>query len=183
MTDRDESGRFASTALTRKRDTAIANLEGGDDALYGMVAAGMSLRAISNELGLDGADSNTRAAVYQYLRRDMARYDEARRLSAESHAEMAGEVYGDTAPETTADAKWRNDKSAWHRWMAETRDPSLRGKAGVEVNVDIGQLHLDALRAGGRLELNPDLVSREDVRRPSAARVLQAEIEEGDDDE
>lgn len=186
--ERDESGQFASTALTRTRDAAIAEL--GEEAVFAMVAGAAPMREIADALGLDGKDYNARRAVYQWLRRpeNRERYEEAKAMSAEVHAELAGEVYGETEPLTAAGAKWRNDRSGWHRWMAETRDPSLR-RAGVEVNVDVAALHMEALKAGGSMDLNPDFV-REVRGKPDAASVLREqaireaefEVEEGDED-
>jgi hypothetical protein len=141
----------------------------------------MSHREMATALGLDGSDYTTQQAIRTYLRRDPDRYEEAKRESAESLAERAGEVYGDEAPTTSADAKWRNDKSGWYRWMAETRDPSIR-QAGVSVNVDIGSLHLDALRASGRMTLNPDGVKDRDVTTTEKMReAVEADYEVEDE--
>lgn len=178
---RDDKGRFSSTALTKKRDMAITEA-GGADTLYGLVESGKTHREIANALGLDGGDYTTQRAIREYLRRDPDRYEDARRESAEALAERAGEVYGDEAPVTSADAKWRHDLSGYWRWLAETRDPSIR-QAGVNVNVDVGSLHLDALRTSGRMTLNPDLVGRdvtttEKLRESFEAEEAEYEVED-----
>jgi hypothetical protein len=137
-----------STALTRSRDAAIAEV--GEEAVYDMVATGMTHREIANALGLDGDKHNAQRAVAKWLRRDPDRYEAAKRASVDAIAEKAGEVYGEEAPESTADAKWRNDRSGYFRWLAELRSGVNRN--GINVNLDIGALHLDALKRAGSME-------------------------------
>lgn len=151
LPERDpDTGRFASTELTRKRDAAIGQLENGGDTVYAMVAAGLSASEIAEELGLDGNKPVVRQSIYTWLQRNDEKYEEAKRISAEAHAELAGEAYGDTVPATSAEAKWRNDRSNWHRWMAEQRSPDFGRGDGLQVS--IGELHLSALRQAGSME-------------------------------
>lgn len=155
-----ESGDGRTTALTLQRDAAIERI--GADAVYGMVASGRSLREIAETLGLP-SDHKSRWAISQWITRDTERYDEARAASVDALAERAGEVYGETRPVDSADAKWRNDRSGYFRWLAEIRAIGFGDRNGVTVKVDIGQLHLDALRSAGRQELNPDRVEVEEA--------------------
>lgn len=134
------------SAISDARDAALAPL-GGVDALYDFVAAGMTFGEICKELGLPN-DAQHQQSLRKLARRDPQRYDEAKQQSVERLQEKAGEVYGETAPVTSADAKWRNDRSNYYRWLAEWRGGILE-KSAVAVNVDIGQLHLEALRAAG----------------------------------
>lgn len=143
-----ETGQFASTALSRSVRSAVAEA-GGDETLYGFVEAGRSASEILDALGLDRTEEGT-WVVYRLLNSNPERYEEAKRISADALAERAFELYGEDTPETSADAKWRNDRAGHMRWLAELRSGNLDG-GGVNVQVDIGQLHLDALRqAGGR---------------------------------
>jgi hypothetical protein len=128
---------------TKTRDAAIKKA-GGLEALYDMVAAGMSSREICQALDLP-ADAVVQRNVRRLLEADQTKYAAAKCASAESLAEKAAEMYGDTAPETSADAKWRNDRAGHMRWMAELR-AGLIGK-GATVQIDIGQLHMEAMRA------------------------------------
>lgn len=152
MRETNEDGR--KTDLTIRRDSAIK--EAGPERVYGWVEAGVSTRDIARKLNL-GGDDTAMWAVQNWLRQDEDRYEKAKRRSVEAHMEKAGEVYGDEAPESTADAKWRNDRSGFHRWVAELR-AGLRNKDGTTVNVNLGQLHLDALRRKGSMSQNPDRV-------------------------
>jgi hypothetical protein len=136
-----------STALTRKRDAAIE--EAGPDAVYGWVSEGLSIREVANELGLDGTDQNVRWSVRNWLRRDEDRYNEAKAASVDALAERAYQIYGDEAPETTADGTWRDRKAGHLRWLADLR--AGRNKDGVNVNLSVNELHLDALRKKGHM--------------------------------
>lgn len=175
--ERTEDGSFASTALTRSLKAAVAEA-GGREALYEMVAGGLSAREIAGALGLERTDERAQWAIYRELRKDMESYDEARRASAHAHAERAGEIfemYGEKPDTglTSAQAKLMADKAGWHKWMAEMRSGQSAG--GVNINVDLGQLYLGALREKGSMEQNPDRP------RHSAAVEADYEFEETED--
>lgn len=172
---RGKDGKIAKTALTKARDAAVAEA-GGVEVLYGYVEAGLSMTQIADRIGLDVPAEKARWTIRDLLRRDSERYDAAKEASAEAHMQMAGAVYGDEAPTSTADAKWRNDRSGWHRWMAELRS-GLREKGSVNVNVDIGQLHLDALRQLGSMP------TREDPETVEADYVIEGESKPAGDPE
>lgn len=167
---RAEDGKFKSTALSRSVRSAVAEA-GGDEVLYGYVEAGLSASEILETLGLERSERGT-YVVYRILNSDPERYEEAKRISADAHAERAGEIfemYGEKPDGslTSAQAKLMADKANWHKWLAELRAGRMRG--GVEVNVDVGQLHLDALRQVG---------SRKSAQRSEPVEA-DYEIEEG----
>jgi hypothetical protein len=80
-------------------------------------------------------------------------YDEAKRLSADAHADISGEVLedvGDGLTLTSAQVSLANSKSAYHRWLAEVRDRDQYGtKQAPTVQINLGLDHLTALRELG----------------------------------
>jgi hypothetical protein len=164
------------TALTKSRDKAVADA-GGLDVLYAHLAAGQSINAICKAIGLP-VDMASYKTVHELMTRDRERYDAARRESADAHAELAGAVYGEEAPESTAKAKWLHDRSGWHRWMSDLYSGRLdKSNAGVTLN--IGALHLEALKASGsirNLEARRVPMSAAD-RMLESGQVVEAEVE------
>lgn len=160
------------TALTRKRDAAIA--EAGVGAVLALVRAGLSMREIAGRIGLEATPENG-ARVSDWLRNNAdGDFEEARRDSADALAEKAFDLYGDRAPVTSADAKWRNDRAGHVRWLAELRS-GMRDKNGVTLNVQ--QLHLEALReANGNHRSNRDQSATEVAGQvPLEAEIIQEE--------
>jgi len=171
--ERRDDGRWESTALTRALHAALED-QGGREALYRMVEGGLSAREICGVLGIERTDETAQAAIYRELNKDPDRYDRAKRASAEALAEKAGAVFGEDAPVTSADAKWRSDRSGYYRWLSELR--SGRQPGGVNVNVDLGALYLGALQERGSMDLNPDRVP------PTTIEAEYEEIEEDPND-
>jgi hypothetical protein len=162
-----------STALAEKRDAAIEKA-GGNETLLEHVAAGLSWKEVAAAVGLEPTEVNAGAIRRRLSRQAPDELEEAKRASVDAIAERATEMYGTEAPTNSADAKWRNDRAGHLRWIADLRGG--RDKGGNVYN--IGQLHLDALRAAGRRI--PD-AGRELMGRP-ADQILEAEvIEDGDE--
>jgi hypothetical protein len=163
---RSRNGRKA-TELTKARDKAVAEA-GGLDALYAHLAAGQSINAICKAIGLPVGMASYKT-VHELMTRDRERYDAARRESADAHAELAGAVYGEEAPESTAKARWLHDRSGWHRWMSDLYSGRL-DKSNTSVTLNIGQLHLEALKASGSVH---NLTSRR-IPMSAADRLLES---------
>jgi hypothetical protein len=157
-----------STALAEQRDAAI-EAAGGNVGLLDRVAAGLSFREVCEEIGIEGSSVNQSALRRRLARQCPEEYEQAKKDSADALAEKALEQYGDKAPVTSADRAWRADKAGWYRWMSEVR--SGRDQKGIQIN--IGQLHLDALRAAGK---RPDRTDSRDLMGRPAARILEAEV-------
>lgn len=155
------------TNLTKSRDMAV-EAAGGVDAIYPLVAAGLSMTEVAKEIGLDGT-AREGEALRQLLRRDETRWGEARRDSADAISEKA-DTYGDEAPVTSADAKWRNDRSGYFRWLTEFR-ADLLGQPGVQIN--IGLEHLQALKEANARHRPPvATVDAEEVGEVTRERAL-----------
>jgi hypothetical protein len=95
---------------------------------------------------------------------------EARRASADAHAEMAADVLDDLARRSdegevlgSADVSLARSRSEYRRWLAGVRDREQYGTrdAQATVNVTIGDLHLDALRRAGGPVLEAQEVEEE----------------------
>lgn len=141
-------------AGTRAEADGLATPE---DAILVAVAELGALGKVARRFGV------TRAAVQAWIRTDPGRIrpliQEARRQAADLLAEEAGEVLENAAqviegvrmPLSSADVSLANSKSNYLRWLAGIYDEQYRDKkgAGVNVQVTVGQLHLDALKAHG----------------------------------
>ena len=139
-------------ALERKAEeyelTASDELTPGEVYFFGRVAAGAKMGEIAKEFGV------SRPWLYTWMRkgdrkevRDAA-YQDAKRAAADFHAEEAGNVLDEVAPgSSSADVSLAGKKSDHHRWLATVLDREAYGPKGQEVNVhlDLGQLHIQAL--------------------------------------
>ena len=75
-------------------------------------------------------------------------YQDAKRAAADFHADQGLAVLEDLDDEaTTAQVSLAGKKSDYHRWLATVLDRESYGPKGQEVNVhlDLGQLHIQAL--------------------------------------
>jgi hypothetical protein len=167
----------SATAVTIARDRAIEKA-GGLDAVYAMAGAGMSMPEICAELGIDTGRVSSHA-VRQLLKRDPDRWAAAKEDSADALAEKALEALGTEEPATTAAARWRSDKSGWYRWMSEVRG-GLKGQGGVTIN--IGALHLEALKAAGSRQVIQTQRGPADATKAflEAGKIVDAEILQDD---
>jgi predicted transcriptional regulator len=139
----------------RIADAAAAVGASPDEYVCSLVADGESVKQVAGRFGV------SRSMVYDWLRMDPTgereqRFQDARRASAEVHADRAGEVLEELDPliVTAPMVQLANSRSNYYRWMAEVRDREAYGsKPSVAVNVSLGSLHLDALRQAGRVEV------------------------------
>ncbi len=121
---------------------------GGDDWVFEFVAEGLSMKKVAEKVG-----ASSRGMLYLWIGKDeerQAKLRKARELSAHSVAEDAGEILDDLAEEdhiTSADVSLATGRVKYRQWLAEMRNRTEFGSsAGVQVNVSVGDLHLDALR-------------------------------------
>lgn len=130
---------------------------GGDDWFFGEVADGRKMQQIADMVGC------SRQWLYIWLKAPgrKERFKEAQRAAAPLVHEDAGRIADalqnlpteELTPARVQVAKLRIE----HEYArAKVLDPETFGdKAGLTVNIDIGQLHLDALRAKGSMTLHP----------------------------
>lgn len=123
---------------------------GGDDWVFGFVAEGHSMRKVAELTGC-----SSRGLLYSWIKlggdERKRRLTEARKLSAHCVAEDAGEILDNLATSTTpissADVSLATSRARYRQWLAGMRNREEYGdKAGVEVNITVGEMHIDALR-------------------------------------
>ncbi len=111
----------------------------------------MILDAIAEEFNC------SRSLLYRWLNMESERKEawrEAKRLSADALVEQAGELL-DSAEEivgiTSAKVSLRRERAAYRRWLASVRNREEYGESPSSVNVavSLGDLHMQALLAGG----------------------------------
>lgn len=147
----------------------LGSAEEGD--FLDRIAAGETINAQAREMAV------SRRAVYLWINADPARkaaYKDAKRQSAEVHAERAGTVLEDALEDGRLDsarAQIYKARSGYEQWLAEKRDPEQFGDRATQVNVgiDLGGLFTEVLRAGPE---HPVLA------RDRAMLTVEAEVEE-----
>ena len=117
---------------------------GGDDWLLEQVAAGRTLASIAEDVGI------TRPKLNAYLREEARRdsYVRAQEQAASALVDQSLAIVDAAEPQTVQVAKLRADT---RRWIAGKLDRTQWGEQqGPLVNIDLGQLHLEALRSASR---------------------------------
>lgn len=145
---------------------------GGDDWVFSFVEEGHSMRKVAELTGC-----SSRGMLYNWIKNGgearRAKLNAARKISAHCHAEDAGEVLDDLAQEgviSSADVSLASSRARYKQWLAGMRNREEYGeKAGVEINLSVGDLHLDALRRNSAGVVAP---------LPPSAPVLEAEVVE-----
>ena len=133
----------------RTRDM-LARLDDNVDDILEAIAKGDMIQTIANRYRV------SRRTFYLWTNQDpktKAAFREARRQSADSLVEQAGKILDKSAKDanmTTAQAGLNRERANHRRWLAgKFSEDYSEGRPSVEVNISLGQLHLDALRAGG----------------------------------
>jgi hypothetical protein len=137
-------------------EAAIAEA-GGEDAVFERLADGERVRDIMRSFGW------SRPFFYQWLdhgaankERRRAKYALAKRASAEAYAEDAGAILDDLAEQpvgeiTPALVALSGKRADYRKWVAGMRNPEEFGDKAAGLTVNIGTLHLDALRQVGSM--------------------------------
>lgn len=155
---------MAKTELTAPAAIELERVveQAGEAAVFRLVEAGMTLNGICEHLGLVGTGASreqARQALIRWLNKRPEDYEEAKRISALALVEQGGAILDNEGkpPETAAEARWLSDRAGWRRWLAETRDPDQFSKsADVEVNMTLGEAHLQALIKHGSMPRHDD---------------------------
>lgn len=163
----------------RTRFEAHVESLGGDEVVFDQIAGGATMEEVAASFrGFieDRPDFPSRQWMYTWIHaggeeREEA-WKEAKEIAAHALVDEAGEILENDgkAPVTSAEMQWLKQRANHAKWKAERFNPGEYGeeKQGVEVNLDVGNLHLDALRQAGRMELAPG--EQED-------RMIEAEAE------
>lgn len=158
---------------------------GGDDYVFDRIAGGDPIGTIAKDLGV--------SRPYMYTWRDQkpeelaaerkARWEKAIELSADAKEEEGAEILDDLARKdlvTSPEVQLATSRAKYRQWQAETRNRTkFGGEQGVTVNVNLGQLHLDALRARGSAAA---LERARPKQLEDSDPVLEAEVIEDDGD-
>jgi hypothetical protein len=151
---------------------------GGDEWVFEQIADGVRPRVVAEKLGI------SRSFLYYWkdLRAHPQRQEKwafAMRVSAAAKAEEGEEILDELARRpiiTAADVGLATSRAKYRQWLASSLDKETYGtQAGVQVQVNVGSLHLDALRVAGRVKPS------EPVGQIVEAEVLA--LEEGDREE
>lgn len=131
---------------------------GGEEWIFGEFIGGRSIGEIMRELGF------SRTYFYAWMKEGSEEqraaraeaYHQAKILSAEAHVEQAGEILDDLAEQggvTPAEVQIAIARSKFRQWLAGKRDGQYSDQkgAGMSLTINVGQLHLDALRQAGRM--------------------------------
>lgn len=140
---------------------------GGDDWFFDQVATGIGLPKIAAQVGC------SRTQLYCWMdlepgRRE--RYAEAKKMAAESLADEAHDIPEELVGKRIQPVDVQLAKLRWDAKLkrAAQLDPENYGeKAGVQITVDIGQLHLDALKAKGSMTLQARPVAPLQIAGPT----------------
>jgi hypothetical protein len=127
--------------------------EGGDEVVFRRVAAGETIASIMESYARD------RDCWYTWIRaggdKRRTRWEEAKKQSADALVDRAGEILDGAADaNSTAQVMIAKERASHRKWLASVRDRETYGdRNGPAVQVNIQQLHLDALRKLGSMEL------------------------------
>jgi predicted transcriptional regulator len=147
---------------------------GGEDGFFALVAEGKPLAQIAKVMGV------SLPAVHRWLDTDRVplrgRLRDAKRDSAEVHAEKAGEILDELEGKavTSAEVQLANSRSKYRQWLAGVYDRETFGdqKSQVNVQFNIGSLMLEALQVAGR---------RDEIAPVVEAELLPPAAVEGDE--
>lgn len=162
-----------------------AALDRNEEEIFERLAAGEFVTTLCREYLAEpyadaGKGEPNNYHFYSWLdaaegRRD--RFDRVRESAADALAEESVRIVDEAREEgvaSTAEATLAKEQGRARRWIASKLNRLKYGdnpNAGVNVNLDIGQLHLQALREAGSMELAP---SRQ---RPSPGEQMEARQE------
>lgn len=148
---------MAGRAPFRSKLEARVSGLGGDDVVFSWVRDGKTIRWIGQQMGC------SRDYVYTWLdwkegRR--AAFAKARKDSAPSLLEDGYELLEDAAGDallTPSQASLIKEQAGFKKFMAGAFERgSISEKANeVNVNLSFGSLHLEALKAAGRMQIAP----------------------------
>lgn len=167
---------MAGRPKLRRLEKHISEL-GGDHVVFDRLANGDTMEEVAASFrGLlpDSPDFPCRTMMYHWIHQNEERekrWKQAKAIAAHSLIDYVDEMYeeaGKNPPATSAAASTLKQRAGWAKWKAEKWNRDFYGEqpAQHEVNVNFGDLHLDALRKRGQMPTR---------REPE---MLEAEVEE-----
>jgi len=135
--------------------------DGGDAVLFDRVESGRALVTIAEDYGV------SRETLRRWINKTPARreaYDEAKADSADALVEEAGQILDDAKTDSGPDMQKARSRAEHRRWLASKRDRVQYGDdptVAVGVHLDLGSLHLDALRQAGHMTHGVPVVESE----------------------
>jgi hypothetical protein len=153
---------------------------GGDDWFFDQVAKPTTMQKIAEQVGC------SRPQLYMWMdakegRRE--RYEQAKKIAAHGYAEDSSAVVEELADKPVEPAMVQLAKlRAEQKWkMAAVLDRDTYGdkSGGVSLTIDIGQLHLEALKAKGSMQLAKPELAQFGIPGPSPAALPPPTILEG----
>jgi hypothetical protein len=122
---------------------------GGDDVIFDQIADGVPMRKIAEPFGY------SRQMIYAWIHMGgperEKRWEESKQTAAHALVEDAGDILEAGRPVTSAEASHLKARVEHKRWLASVFNRKVYGddSGKIDVQLNIGQLHLDALRAAG----------------------------------
>lgn len=151
--------------------------EGIEDEIFEAIAEGESIRAICEQF-----DISSRKMLYDWVGKTGPLKDKfvaARLISADAHAEMAGEALDtiDSALLTGPEVSLAVGKMKYRQWLASVRDKEQYGaQTGAAIQISFGDLHMAALQSPGA---RPQIAAVRPSERIQDAEILH--VEEAED--
>lgn len=154
--------------LQRRFEDHIEKL-GGDQVVFDQIAGGATMEEVASSFrGFidDRPDFPSRSWMYVWINADYVQperreaWKEAKEIAAHALVDEAGDILDNDgeAPVTSAEMQWLKQRAEHAKWRAKKFNPKEYGdetKQGVNVNLDIGNLHLEALRSAGSMKQLP----------------------------
>lgn len=164
---------MASRPVLRELERYVET-NGGDSFVLDRIAAGESVGRIAKSITLPKHGPISRPLLYTWRNRSDERrkgWALAMKASAEALSEDAGDCWDILSDDpTSAQVAKARGMSEYKRWLASVRDREGFGSAAaaVNLNLNVGSLHLDALRQVGHMgtlrgEPDPPLIEAEVV--------------------
>src|SRR5690606_3859770 len=131
------------------RFSALIEKLGGDHVIFDRIAEGESMRSIGESFGY------SRGMIYSWIyaggEERRKRWNEAKKLAAHAHVEDATELLENSRPVTSGEAQHLRSRAEHKKWLAKVYNREEYGdeQGRIDLNLNIGSLHLDALRAAG----------------------------------
>lgn len=122
-----------------------------EDEIFEAIAEGHSIQRVCEMF-----DISSRKMLYDWkknLHEGEAKFNAARRISADAHAEKAGDALDDLDGErllTGPEVSLAIGKMKYRQWLASVRDKEQYGaQNGAAVHISFGDLHMSALQSPG----------------------------------